>query len=103
MATDHEFDKQLGEKIRECRLEAGYSQTNLAQILEFDSPTAISLIERGERSLKIRDLVILADLFMKDYEYFLGRPSKSVRKKTAGSDAELEALARKLLRAARHK
>lgn len=82
-ATFKDLDREIGQKIRDCRVEAGYSQTNLASLLEYESPTAISLIESGERSLKIHDLIILCQLFMKDYSYFIGRPSdhrhKSVR------------------------
>lgn len=74
MTKTSDLDKSIGNKIRECRLEAGYSQTILADLLEFESPTAISLIESGERSLKIKDLIILCQLFMKDYKYFLGKP-----------------------------
>jgi transcriptional regulator with XRE-family HTH domain len=71
-----DLDKEIGQKIKACRLEAGYSQTNLADLLEYDSPTAISLIESGDRSLKIHDLIILCQLFQKDYSYFVGRPSE---------------------------
>jgi len=74
-ATFKDLDREIGQKIRDCRVEADYSQTNLASLLGYESPTAISLIEGGERSLKIHDLIILCQLFMKDYSYFIGRPS----------------------------
>lgn len=79
--TFKDLDKEIGQKIKACRLEAGYSQTNLADLLEYESPTAISLIESGERSLKIHDLIILCQLFMKDYSYFVGKPSDHKHKK----------------------
>ncbi|MFA5736902.1 MAG: helix-turn-helix transcriptional regulator [Candidatus Paceibacterota bacterium] len=72
--TFNDLDKDIGQKIKDCRLEAGYSQTNLARLLKYETPTAISLIESGERSLKIHDLIILCQLFMKNYEYFLDKP-----------------------------
>lgn len=72
MSKDFNIDREIGKRIKECRLKFKYSQTNLAQVLDFDSPTAISLIENGERSLKIRDLIILCQLFNKRYEYFIG-------------------------------
>lgn len=73
--TFKDLDKKIGQKIKACRIEAGYSQTSIAKLLKHDSPTAVSLIESGERSLKIHDLIILCQLFMKSYDYFLGRPS----------------------------
>jgi transcriptional regulator with XRE-family HTH domain len=76
MSEKFDLDKQIGQKIKEARLEFGYSQMNLADVLGFESPTAVSLIESGDRSLKIRDLIILCQLFMKDYDYFIGKPSK---------------------------
>lgn len=79
-ATFKDLDKEIGQKIKECRLQANYSQTNLAQMLQFDSPTAISLIESGERSLKIHDLIVLCQLFRKDYSYFIGKPSEHKNK-----------------------
>ncbi len=69
------LNKKIGEKIEACRKEHGDSQTALAQVLKFDSPTAVSLIESGKRSLKIRDLIILCQLYQKDYRYFIGNPS----------------------------
>jgi transcriptional regulator with XRE-family HTH domain len=68
-----ELDINIGQKIKECRIKADYSQTNLAQLLKYETPTAVSLIESGERSLKIHDLIILCQLFNKDYSYFIGR------------------------------
>lgn len=73
--TFEDLDKEIGQKIKECRISSGYSQTNLAKLLKYESPTAISLIESGERSLKIHDLIIICQLFMKDYEYFIGSPN----------------------------
>ncbi|MBX9906353.1 helix-turn-helix domain-containing protein [Patescibacteria group bacterium] len=71
-----QLDIQIGQKIKGCRQKANYSQTNLAELLKYESPTAISLIESGERSLKIHDLIILCQLFDKDYNHFIGRPSE---------------------------
>ena len=102
MLNSEQFDKQLGGKIKDCRLALGYSQPDLARVLGFDSATAISLIENGERSLKIRDLVILCQLFQKDYTYFLGDPKKVVRK-IKFNDGDVEEMARRLLRIAKHK
>ena len=102
MEKDKKFNKRLGQKIKECRLEKGLSQPELAKVRDFDSATAISLIENGERSLKIPDLIILSDFFKKDYEYFLGNSTgKSAGR--APKDQDIEQLARRLLRVARNK
>ena len=101
MKDEKTLNKQIGERIRECRLEAGYSQSNLADILKFESPTAISLIEAGQRGLKIHDLIVISELFMKDYSYFLDGRTK--KKNFDKSDTNIEELARRLLRVARHK
>jgi len=75
------LDKIIGERMQEVRLEHDDSQTNLAYILGFESPTAVSLIESGQRSLKIRDLIILCQLYRKDYSYFIGKPDDYKDKK----------------------
>lgn len=80
-ASFKDLDREIGQKIKACRLEADYSQTNLAELLNYESPTAISLIESGERSLKIHDLIILCQLFQKNYSYFVGKPSDHKHKK----------------------
>ncbi len=103
MSNDQELDKKIGQRIRDCRLTNGYSQSDLAKILGFDSPTAISLIEQGERSLKIRDLITLSELFMKNYEYFIGPKHKIKKSDGVKKDADIHDLARRLLRMARSK
>jgi transcriptional regulator with XRE-family HTH domain len=103
MNTNDEFEVQLGQKIKDLRIEKGYSQTNLAQVLGFDSPTAISLIESGNRSLKLRDLVTLCQLFDKEYGYFLDQGSKAKSRKIDNAHEDIESLAKKLLKMARDK
>jgi transcriptional regulator with XRE-family HTH domain len=103
MANSSKLDIEIGERIRECRLTAGYTQSNLAQLLEFDSPTAISLIENGERSLKIEHLITLVKLFKKDYKYFLESRTDSDSKTNKNDNENIEDLARRLLRVARNK
>ena len=74
-ASFKDLDVEIGAKIKECRLKAGYSQTNIAKLLGYKSAAAVSFIESGDRSLKISDLIILCQLFMKDYRYFIGKPT----------------------------
>ena len=74
-ASFRQLDREIGQKIKDCRIEADYSQSNIAKLLGYKSAAAVSFIESGDRSLKISDLIILCQLFMKDYSYFLGKPS----------------------------
>jgi len=72
MKTLEEKNKLIGQKIKEARDLAKISQKKLADILGFESATAISLIESGERRLKIEDLEKIADFLGKDIKFFLG-------------------------------
>lgn len=65
--------KAIGRKIREVREEAGMSQRDLAEMLDYESATAISLIEAGERKISVSDLETIADKLHKDIRFFLGK------------------------------
>jgi len=65
--------KLIGSRIKAIREEIGKSQKDLADVLDFESPTAISLIEAGERKVTVEDLEKIADFFHKDIKYFLGQ------------------------------
>lgn len=99
--NSNSFNKRVGKKIKLCRTESNLSQPDLAKVLKYESATAISLIESGDRGLKIEDLVTLSQYFKKPYEYFLGNASEV--KNEIIQDEILEDLARKLLRAVRNK
>lgn len=100
MSDKNKLDKIIGQRIQDVRLENGDSQTGLAHVLGFESPTAVSLIESGDRSLKIRDLIILCQLYQKDYEYFLGPISFYTKAKlqTDKKPSDTRNLAKKLLK-----
>lgn len=51
---------RFGARVRELRLEQGYSQENFAQACELDR-TYIGGIERGERNLALRNIERIAD------------------------------------------
>lgn len=101
MSTKKTFSQKLGNKIKVCRAENGLSQPDLAKKLGYGSSTAISLIENGNRSLKIEDLVKLSKLFKKDYSYFLDGSADTVKKKD--TEENVEDLARRLIRMSRNK
>ena len=63
----------IGNLIRETREAAGWSQTRLAAALDFETGTAVSLLESGKRKVTIEDLEKIAELFHKDIKHFLGQ------------------------------
>ncbi|MDD3171644.1 MAG: helix-turn-helix transcriptional regulator [Bacilli bacterium] len=63
----------IGSKIKEARQEANMSQKDLAESIGFDSSTAISLIEAGQRKISIEDLEKICKILQKDIKFFLGK------------------------------
>jgi transcriptional regulator with XRE-family HTH domain len=59
MTNDADFDAQLGAAIREARLDAGYTQEEIARILEV-TPATIARYELGIRRLSISGLLQIA-------------------------------------------
>lgn len=66
----------IGFQIKTAREEAGISQLELAKVLGFESATAISLVESGERKITADNLEKIANTLHLDINYFLGRDSK---------------------------
>ena len=62
---------EIGSRIKKAREAEGLTQTELAKKLGYKSPTAISLIEAGERRVQISDLEEVAKLLHRDVEYFI--------------------------------
>ncbi|MEI8339491.1 MAG: helix-turn-helix transcriptional regulator [bacterium] len=62
----------IGAQIKKAREEAGMSQMDLARSLRFESGTAISLIEGGERKVTAENLALIANVLHRDIKYFLG-------------------------------
>jgi transcriptional regulator with XRE-family HTH domain len=63
---------RIGLKIREARQAANMAQKDLALSIGYESATAISLIESGERKISIVDLKQLAKILHKNIKFFLG-------------------------------
>jgi len=76
MKTSEDKNKLIGQKIREAREAAEKSQKELADALGFESATAISLIEAGERKAKIEDLEKMSEFLHRDIKFFLGIEEK---------------------------
>jgi transcriptional regulator with XRE-family HTH domain len=68
----------IGKKIREARESAGLSQKDLAEKLGYETSTAISYMEAGERKVSVVDLEKIAELLGRDLQFFLGQESKAL-------------------------
>lgn len=74
----------IGQRIRAAREKSGMTQAEFATKLGYISPTAISLIESGERSVKVETLEKIADVLSQDVSYLAtGRESPKYSVKTA--------------------
>lgn len=73
----------MGARIRAAREEAGMSQSELAEVLGFQSATAVSLIESGERGVSAALLPRVAEVLHRDIGYFLGQEEKPADIKVA--------------------
>ncbi|MFH1235566.1 MAG: helix-turn-helix domain-containing protein [Parcubacteria group bacterium] len=69
-------DTYIGARIREAREVLGLSQEKLAKELGYESGTALSLIESGERKVKASDLIRLGEILHRDVKFFLGSEEK---------------------------
>lgn len=69
----------IGKRIQKSREEAGLTQEQLAKKVGYQSATAISFIETGERKLKVGELEKIANAVKQD-SYFLltGKVDKTV-------------------------
>jgi len=73
-----EVDKQIGARIKQARELEGLTQPELAKKIGYESGTAISLIEGGERSIQASVLEKIANVLHQDVQYLLsGEPSAS--------------------------
>lgn len=67
-----ENKKLIGGKIRKRRLELGYSQHKLAQLVGYNDRSTINRIESGERDFPKGKLLILAKVLRTSVGYLLG-------------------------------
>jgi transcriptional regulator with XRE-family HTH domain len=63
------FDTRMGAKIKQLREKAGLSQADLAKKLKYSSATTISLMEKGERSIKTKDVMKLITILDTDFKF----------------------------------
>ncbi|TSC76474.1 MAG: hypothetical protein G01um101431_607 [Parcubacteria group bacterium Gr01-1014_31] len=76
MKNHDDKNKFIGSKIKEARESAGKSQKDLAEVIGFESATAISLIEAGERKVRAEDLEEISNFLHRDIKFFLGLEEK---------------------------
>ena len=76
-------NEAIGKKIRTAREEAGYSQLDLAKLIGFETATAISLIESGERKISAENIASLAKNLHKDVKFFFGETDPAMDVKVA--------------------
>jgi len=69
MKKQDTFDTRMGKKIKQLREKAGFSQADLAKKLKYSSATTISLMEKGERSIKTKDVMKLITVLDTDFNY----------------------------------
>ena len=62
----------IGSQIKKARENKGISQLDLAKQLGFESATAISLIENGDRKVTAENLEKIANLLQIDIQSLLG-------------------------------
>lgn len=63
---------EFKDRLRELRLQRGYSQVGLGKKLGLSNST-ISMYERGERKPDFETLDLIADFFNVDVSYLLGK------------------------------
>ncbi len=73
----------IGKKIREAREASGLSQRELADKLGFESSTAVSYMESGERKVSVVDLEKISKLLDKDIRFFIGQEGEQLNVRVA--------------------
>ncbi|MFA6463621.1 MAG: helix-turn-helix transcriptional regulator [Candidatus Paceibacterota bacterium] len=73
----------IGSRIKIAREESKLSQADLAKVLDYESSTAVSLIESGQRKLRVEDLQKVADFLHRDMKYFVGQEDQPMDVKVA--------------------
>jgi transcriptional regulator with XRE-family HTH domain len=81
----------VGQRIKIARESEGLTQSELAVKLGYTSPTAISLIEAGERSVKVEVLTKIATILHQDGHYLAtGRKNQATVKTALRADSNFD-------------
>lgn len=73
--ADYDKYKQIGSRIKDAREKEGITQADLAKALGYSSPTFISLIEAGERKVRIDDLEKIAKILHREVQLLISGTS----------------------------
>lgn len=77
MIISEDLYKLIGERVKSARESAKMSQKELAEKIGFETATALSLIETGDRKISVEVLQKIADILHYDLNYFLGKEEKN--------------------------
>jgi len=80
---DKNVPKSIGARIKAARENELLTQSELAKLLGYTSPTAISLIEADERSVKVETLQKIAQVLHQEVNYLATGESDTTTVKTA--------------------
>lgn len=84
---DQIIPSTVGHRIKNAREKASLTQSELATKLGYSSPTAISLIEADERSVKVETIEKIAQILHQDVSYLAtGSKNKSTVKTALRAD-----------------
>jgi XRE family transcriptional regulator, fatty acid utilization regulator len=86
---------EIGRRIEQARKREGLTQGQLAELLGYQTPTAISLIEAGKRMIKIAELEKMAEVLHTDLQFLLkgttDRPPVTVKMALRSEHKDLSA------------
>ena len=69
---------EIGKRIQDARDKKGLTQEQLAKLVGYQTATAISFIEAGERKLKASELEKIAEVLDLDVQYLLTGQAKPI-------------------------
>lgn len=78
----------IGERIREIRINKGFSQEEVARVLGLHRPS-ISQIEHGERDVTAQELVKLSELFNVTLEDLTTKKKQTIEESTPSGDINI--------------
>lgn len=91
MIVKKEFMKSLGNRIKQARIQAGFTQEQLAEMLNLSRGT-IARYELGEIEPKLQNLAAIANVLHVSADYLMGLNSGVVRTEEPLSDQAVKAL-----------
>lgn len=91
MMVRKEFMKSLGNRIKQARIHAGFTQEQLAEMLNLSRGT-IARYELGEIEPKLQNLAAIASALHVSADYLMGLHSQVIRTEEPLSEKAIESL-----------